>query len=216
MSQHGVIAAGHPETVRAARSVLEAGGNAFDAAIAALGAACIAEPILASLGGGGFLLAHTENNNTLYDFFVQTPGQQKPEADLDFYPIHADFGAATQEFHIGRGSIAVPGVVKGIFEIHRDLCSMPLDELLKPAIELARSGVEINPFQSYITKIISPILKATPEAQQLFSSPGRQDEIITETELFRLPELANTLENLCLEGEALFYQGEIAQQISHD
>ena len=212
----GAVAAGHAETARAAEMILQAGGNAFDASLAALATACVAEPILASLGGGGFLLAHTPSSNTLYDFFVQTPQQRRKPSDLEFYPIHADFGTATQEFHIGQGSIAVPGVVKGIFTVHKELCSMPLREIFAPAISLAKSGVRMNAFQASVFQIIAPILNATPQAHQLFASSDSPDRLVAEKELLRLPELASTLELLSEEGEAAFYHGAIAQQIAKD
>ena len=103
----GVIAAGHDKTAEAACLVMDSGGNAFDAAIAALCAACVAEPVLASLGGGGCLLAKTASGAPLlYDFFTQTPRHKRPEAEADLYPRVVDFGGATQEFHIGMGAIA--------------------------------------------------------------------------------------------------------------
>ncbi|HDN69007.1 MAG TPA: gamma-glutamyltransferase, partial [Gammaproteobacteria bacterium] len=90
---NGAVAAGHPATAEAAAWALEEGGNAFDAAMAGLCAACVAEPVLTSLGGGGFLLAHQRGGrNTLYDFFVQTPMHRRSVSELDFYPILADFG----------------------------------------------------------------------------------------------------------------------------
>ena len=112
----GAVATGHVETSEAARLLLEAGGNAFDAALGAACTACVAEPMLASLGGGGYLLAHTAGGEErVFDFFVQVPSRDHGE--MDFYPIQADFGTATQEFHIGMGSIAVPGVVAGLFAV---------------------------------------------------------------------------------------------------
>jgi gamma-glutamyltranspeptidase len=70
----GVIAAGHELTAQSGAEILRAGGNAFDAALAALATACVVEPALVSLGGGGFLLAQPEREAArLYDFFVQTP-----------------------------------------------------------------------------------------------------------------------------------------------
>ncbi|OQX43440.1 MAG: Gamma-glutamyltranspeptidase, partial [Candidatus Sedimenticola endophacoides] len=119
-NRHGIVAAGHPVTAGAAAEVLKAGGNAFDAALAAIFASCVAEPVLASLGGGGFLMAHQYSGQTqLYDFFVQTPKRKPPLEGIDFYPILADFGTAQQEFHIGLGSIATPGVIRGLFAVHR-------------------------------------------------------------------------------------------------
>jgi gamma-glutamyltranspeptidase/glutathione hydrolase len=131
----GVVAAGHEETARAAELILQQGGNAFDAVVAAHFAACVAEPVLTSLGGGGYLLAHAPSNqHFIYDFFVQTPRAKRPAIDLDFKPIHADFGTAKQEFHIGLGAIATPGTIKGLYAIHRDLCTLPMDNLLEPII----------------------------------------------------------------------------------
>ena len=83
MTHKGVVAAGHRETALAAAVILEEGGNAFDAALAGMLAACIAEPVLCSLGGGGFLLAHAPGRPgangggpVVYDFFVQTPKER--------------------------------------------------------------------------------------------------------------------------------------------
>jgi gamma-glutamyltranspeptidase/glutathione hydrolase len=124
---HHVVAAGHPRTVAAAEAILRAGGNAFDAAVAAMAAACVAEPVLASLGGGGFVLACPAHGRPrVYDFFVDTPLQRLPRKDLDFYPLLADFGTQTQEFHIGRGSIATPGYVAGMFAVQRELGRMSM------------------------------------------------------------------------------------------
>ena len=77
--RRGAVACGHPATAAAAEEMLAEGGNAFDAVLAALCAACVAEPVLASLGGGGFLLARpAEEEAVLYDFFVQTPKRRLP------------------------------------------------------------------------------------------------------------------------------------------
>ena len=107
-----IIAAGHEQTAAAAAEVISAGGNAFDGAVAALAAACVAEPVLASLGGGGFLHARPAGGEpVIYDFFVQTPRVKAATEGLDFYPIIADFGDTVQEFHIGMGAIATPGAL---------------------------------------------------------------------------------------------------------
>ena len=74
MTAKGVTAAGHPATAEAAAIILQEGGNAFDAILAAHLTACVAEPVLTSLGGGGFLVAHTAaGEDRVYDFFPQTP-----------------------------------------------------------------------------------------------------------------------------------------------
>ena len=211
----GVVAAGHPATVDAAKAVLQEGGNAFDAVVAAHFAACVAEPVLCSLAGGGFLLAHANGARPIvYDFFAQTPQQRRALTDIDFYPIVADFGTAQQEFHIGLGSVATPGTIRGLFEIHRDLCSMPMTRLVEPALELARDGVRLNNFQAYIFSIIEPIYLATPASREIFADPDTPNQIIGASKLLQQHQQADFVDVLAREGEALFYNGEIAATVS--
>ena len=79
--KHGVVAAGHPVTADAATEILREGGNAFDAVIAAMAAACVPEFVFASIGGGGFLMAFDAGSGTarVYDFFAQTPTCSHPK-----------------------------------------------------------------------------------------------------------------------------------------
>jgi len=214
----GAVAAGHAVTVEAGCEVLAAGGNAYDAAIAAFFSSCVAEPVLSSLGGGGFLLSQTAaGQHQLFDFFVQTPQHKQAFDSLDFKPIWADFGTTRQEFHIGLGAIATPGAVKGIFEVHRELATMPMSELVQPAISVARKGIRLNALQAYIFSIVSPILTASEEVAALYTSKTAGNDsgsLIGKGELFRMPDLADTLEALATEGDALFYQGELGQLIA--
>ncbi len=195
--------------------LLEEGGNAFDAALGAMCAACVCEPMLASLGGGGFLLAQPASGDAqVFDFFTQTPSVT--EGELDFYPIDADFGTATQEFHIGMGSIAVPGVVAGLFAVHAERCRLPLKKIVEPAVYLAREGVRVNALQRYLSEVLQPIIEATPTALRLASAlhaPGRLAEI---GEWIANPELGETLENLADNDSKWFYEGEPARQLVRD
>lgn len=211
----GVAASGHKETSKAARILLEEGGNAFDAALGAMCAACVCEPMLASLGGGGYLLAQKAAGEAqVFDFFTQTPSATS--GDLDFYPIDADFGTTTQEFHIGMGSIAVPGVVAGLFAVHKANCRLPLSKIVEPAVYLAREGVRINRLQKYINVVLKAIIEASPEAKAFATpmfAPGRLAEI---GEFIYNPDLANTFEALAGHGERWFYEGEPASQLVQD
>ncbi len=210
----GVVSAGHQATADAAAEILKDGGNAFDAVVAAHMTACVAEPVLTSFAGGGFLLAETASGRqTLYDFFVQTPRKIKPKSDLSFFPISADFGFAKQEFHIGPGSIATPGTVKGLFEIHRDLCSMPFSELAEYAIKLARNGLKMNAFQAGAIEITEPIYVSNEEASEIFKSQNQANKLVSENEWLKQPLLANFIEQLAEEGESFFYEGEVADKI---
>jgi gamma-glutamyltranspeptidase/glutathione hydrolase len=207
----GAVAAGHPKTAEAAIRLYELGGNAFDAVLAALAAACVVEPVLTSLGGGGFLLARREGQAPLlYDFFVQTPQRRRAEKQCDFYPVIADFGTAQQEFHIGAGAIATPGTVRGLVGSHRLLGTLPLREILAPAIDYACDGVEVNALQAYIFSIVAPIYRATPAAAALYGSGALRGE----GSVFQQPELAETLAWIAAEGDRPMYQGELAQRLT--
>lgn len=206
----GSIATGHTETTKAGQMMLEAGGNAFDAALAALCAACVAEPVLASFGGGGFLLTHqADQAPVLYDFFTQTPKQRNEKAD--FRPITADFGTATQDFHIGMGSVATPGVVKGLLTCHRDLGRLPLEVIVAPAQALARDGVRVNDMQASVFKIVEAIFMDQAPSRALYAPTGG---IAQAGALLKNPQTADFLSALCVEGDDLFYRGDIAKQLS--
>ncbi|NCF83641.1 MAG: Gamma-glutamyltranspeptidase, partial [Proteobacteria bacterium] len=213
----GVVAAGHTLTAEAAAEVLDAGGNAYDAVLAALMVACVVEPVLCSPGGGGFLLARPDSKTPrVYDFFVHTPATRQPESNLDFRPILADFGAVTQEFHIGHGTVAVPGLVRGLFDIHRDLCTLPMGDIVAQAVNHARNGVQVTPFQAYLFRVVSATFTATQACHRIFRSANDAAALVGEGEILRQPELADILETLAIEGDGLFYRGEIAAAIAND
>jgi len=219
MKSKGVIAAGHEETARAGQIILEEGGNAFDAALGAFCVACVAEPVLASLGGGGFFLAHpaaTGSHSVLYDFFAQTPRHRRPLDEVDFFPIIADFGEAQQEFHIGMGSMATPGAIKGLFQVHKDLGSMPMAKIIEPAVKLASDGVLVNQLQHYIFTIVEKIYTSNENCLKAYGAPDHSGKLVREGDLFVMPDFADTLDALAHEGEDLFYRGEIAAKLAAD
>lgn len=210
----GAVAAGHKETAQAAADILRAGGNAFDAAVAAVATACVTEPVLASLGGGGFLLARKADGPdevVLYDFFTQTPKNRRATADTEFFPVLADFGTATQEFHIGGGSCATPGMVPGLSAIQRDLCKMSPAEHFGHGIRLARGGTRINDFQSFLFEVVSAIYRDDPESLVCFGDSN--GNLAPLGALVKNPNLADTFEMLAVHGERLFTEGEIAAEI---
>ena len=164
----GVISAGDKLTAEAGAEMLKAGGNAFDAAIAATFMSFAASSSITSAGGGGFLLAHeSKSKNLLYDFFVQTPKIKREDEALDFYPVDVDFGDKTQQFHIGLGSVATPGNIAGLFEVHKDLGSLPMPEIIAPVLDRMREGIELHKQTKYQIDILKPILNASDEGKKI-------------------------------------------------
>jgi gamma-glutamyltranspeptidase / glutathione hydrolase len=207
----GAIAAGHLKTAEAGQAMFTEGGNAFDAAIAAVLASFVTEPGLTSPAGGGFLLAQTpQNHPVLFDFFTQTPQHKRPTNEIEFYPITVNFGDTEQIFHIGMGSIAVPGNIAGLLKVHQALGKLPLSVVAEPAIEYATQGIEVTPFQALSFQLLEPILTVHPESRQLFA-PG--EKLLQEGDRFHNPMLADTLTELVQEGARAFYEGEIAHRL---
>ncbi len=211
----GVIAAGHQKTAEAGIEILRNGGNAFDAAVAAIIASFVAEPGLTSAAGSGFLLAHTQaNQNILFDFFSQTPRQKRNPSEINFYPVEVDFGGAIQEFHVGLGSMAVPGNIAGIFHVHERLGRLPFKVVAEPAIHYARNGIQFNKFQYYcLTSVLKPILIDCREGRDICKLTG---EFIEPGGLSIMKEFADTLDYLAENGSREFYEGQIAHQLAKD
>lgn len=205
----GTVSAGDRLTAQAGAEMLRRGGNAFDAAVAAMLAAPMSEPILTSMGGGGFMLAYEAGvRPVLYDFFVDVPPNRAKKPD--FGPIEVDFGTTVQEFHIGTASIAVPGMIAGIDQIHKDLCSLPIEVLIEPAYRYASDGVRLNTLQADFVKLLEPILLSTDASSKLFAP---DDKLIAAGENWTNPEYADFLKFFAQEGAKPFYRGEIADRI---
>ena len=206
MAERGVVAAGHPLTAQAGADVLRAGGNAVDAALAALMTAFMTEPLLTGLGAGGYLLAAPPGGTpVLLDFMVPADTHTGERTPLDAVVI--DFGDAVQVFHIGAASCGVYGVPAGIAEAAARFGSVPLPELAAPAIAHARDGVTVNHPQALLWDILYPIASATPEARARYGKPREGDHV-------RDPELADGIWRLATEGAAPFYTGDIAVAVS--
>ncbi|PPS39578.1 gamma-glutamyltransferase [Chroococcidiopsis sp. TS-821] len=211
---HGTIAAGHHKTAEAGIEMFRLGGNAFDAATAAMLASFVTESALTSAGGSGFLLAHTnQNENILFDFFSQTPRQKRHINELNFYPIEIVYGDAAQEFHIGLGAMAVPGNIAGIFHIQQRLGRLPFKVIAEPAIHYAKTGVEVGSFQHYCLNILKQIMVSSPAGKQIYAPTG---EILQLGEKVVMRDFADTLSQLAVTGCQEFYQGEIARQLVSD
>lgn len=211
----GRIACGHPLTAEAGAQMLRQGGNAIDAAVAASFASYVCESTLTGLWGGGFALVHsaTAGRPFLFDFFVNMPGlglKKIPPKNLDFKSIFADFRGAKQEFHIGKGSVGVPGNILGLATLHKKLGALPFREVLEPAIRYAREGVVITKMQAFVLTILEAIYTHSKEGKKIFAPRGK---LLREGDRLLIPDLADRLELLGFEGPEIFYQGEVGEKL---
>jgi gamma-glutamyltranspeptidase/glutathione hydrolase len=212
VAERGAVAAGHPVTAEAGAAVLREGGNAVDAAVAAVMTSCVTESPLTGLGAGGYMLVHGGGEATVLDFFVAAPGAVGRERRAELVPIGVHFTSeSSQIFHVGAASVGVPGVPAGLEEATRRFGTVPLAELAAPAAALARDGLAITAEQAYFVAILEPILTNYEEAREIYAPGGA---LLGEGDLFRFGELGDALELLGAEGSRPFYSGEIAAAIS--
>ncbi|MDX6641480.1 MAG: gamma-glutamyltranspeptidase / glutathione hydrolase, partial [Solirubrobacteraceae bacterium] len=210
MSSRGICAAGHPLTAEAGARVLREGGNAVDAAIAAMLTSWVAEPLLTGPGAGGYLLvAGADTEPVLLDFFVEAPSGD-PAARGDLLAVDVSFGDASQVFHVGAATCGPYGTPAGVVAAAERWGTVPLDQLAAPAAHLARTGVPVNRQQAYIFEILAGIIASDPTAMAEFAPDGR---VLREGEAFRSEALAGTIDRLGAEGAAPFYTGDIAAAI---
>jgi gamma-glutamyltranspeptidase / glutathione hydrolase len=206
----GVVAAGHPLTAKAGAAVLREGGNAVDAAVAAMLTSFVAEPLLTGLGAGGHMIVATAEEKVLLDFFVEAPRRPDDGSAAELDAVDVSFGDAVQVFYIGPASCGIYGMPAGVCAAAKRWGTMPLPALAAPAAKLAREGVALNAQQAYIAKILGELLCSTPQCAALWA-PGGQP--LREGDVLRDPDLAEAIERLGAEGAAPFYRGDIAAAV---
>jgi gamma-glutamyltranspeptidase / glutathione hydrolase len=212
MGSRGVVAAGHPLTAEAGARVLREGGNAVDAAVAAVLTSFVTESPLTGLGAGGYMVVHAGGENVVLDFFVAVPGIDGDERRAELVPVPVYFTPESpQVFHIGAASCGVPGTPAGLEAALRRFGSVPLAELTARAARLAREGHPVNSEQAYFLSILAPILTHTPEGAAVYAPGG---DLLGEGDRFVFAELGDGLERLGAEGSAPYYRGEVATAIS--
>ncbi len=181
----GAVAAGNPHTTEAGAWALREGGNAVDAVVAAALAGFVAEGPLSGPAGGGFLLVRdADAEATMLDCFFAVPSHSPRPME----EVVIDFGdASTQVFHIGDGSVAVPGLVAGLAQAHAEHGRLPWQAVFTPALELARTGVEMSGPQRVLLEILAPILERTAAGRKIYGRHDRAEtaEMVPGLELLR-------------------------------
>jgi gamma-glutamyltranspeptidase/glutathione hydrolase len=209
----GVVAAGHPLTAEAGADVLRVGGNAVDAAVAAVLMSFVCEAPLTGPGAGGFMVVHARGENHLLDFFVAAPGLgEEDRRPGELVPIDIRFSEdAIQRFNIGPASCGAYGTTLGLAETLRRFGTASLADLTAAPARAAREGVAVVPMQAFLYQVLGPIVTSTPECAAMYAPEGR---LLEEGETFRAPELGDLLERLGAEGPGFLYTGDVAAAVS--
>ncbi len=200
-SASGVVVAAHPLATWAGARVLQLGGNAADAAVAAGFAVSVVRPSMNSIGGRNQILLRTSDGEVFgIDGTTQVPEGYDPET-----APHASYGYAT---------IGVPGALAGLLRLHREHGSLPLDTVMAPAIEYAEQGFRLLPVQALFHAESASQIAESEGARIYYLKPDSTP--FRAGELLRQPDLARTLRRIAAGGADVFYRGEIAQAIAAD
>jgi gamma-glutamyltranspeptidase / glutathione hydrolase len=190
------VAAGHPATADAGIEILEDGGNAADAAVAASLASCVAETVMTGLLGGGHAAVVWDGTVRMLDFFVAVPGLGADRRDVELEHLEVPFGTELVHYAVGIGSCGVPGVLPGLDELWRVHGSLPWRRLVEPALRLARDGVEMLPAHAACLAMLAPVMTMR-EGGRIYSPRGR---LLETGDRLEQPGLVAALELVADEG----------------
>jgi gamma-glutamyltranspeptidase / glutathione hydrolase len=167
------VAGGHPATVAAGIEVLEEGGTAADAAVAAALASCVAETVMTGLLGGGHAIyfdAAVGSARNL-DCFVAVPGLGAKPREAELIHLEVPFGAELVHYAVGPASCAVPGLPAGLVALSQEHGTLPWSRLVEPALRLARSGVDFPPAHAACLAMLAPVMTMN-EGAAIYSPGG--------------------------------------------
>lgn len=211
-------AAGTPYAAEAAAEVYDSGGNAADAAVAAAAAVSVTEPLMSSIGGGGFALVRPPAGEAeLIDYYDAMPGKGLPASAFGAggHPLSVvlKYGAGVNST-VGAASAAVPGALRGWDTLLRRYGTLPLREVLAPAVRLARNGFRLCKTSGFWFEVAEEVLSLTPETRKNFFTGEDGGRVYREGEALSFPDLAATFEAVGEEGVELFYTGELGRELS--
>ncbi len=207
-AHRGMVVSSERHATQAGLRVLEAGGNAVDAAVAVGFALAVTHSSAGNIGGGGFMLLRlADGRATFIDFRERAPQAASRNMYLDAH------GKATADSTIGYRASGVPGTVRGFEYAARKYGREPWAELVRPARELALNGFALSYEQAESLREAAPRLSRFPESKRIFL---RSDRFYEAGETFAQPELARTLERIERLGAADFYEGETARLLAAD
>jgi gamma-glutamyltranspeptidase/glutathione hydrolase len=203
-----IVSTSHPYAAQAGLKIIQQGGNAIDAAIAAAAALMIVEPVSNGLGSDCFAIVW--DGEKLHG--LNSSGVSPSKWSLDYFgqKYGKDANGFVNRPVRGWDSITVPGALAGWEALHQRFGILPLADILQPAIEIAKRGHAVAPIVAHKWAAAIPELKDQPGFAKAFMPHGRAPQV---GEMFYFPQVAKTFERIAKEGIRDFYEGEIAKAI---
>ena len=205
------VAAGHPATAEAGAEILEDGGSAADAVVAACLASCVAETVMTGLLGGGHAIHFDAASGQAanLDCFVAVPGLGREGEPVALLELEVPFGTELVHYAVGIGSCGVPGVPAGLDALWQAHGRLPWARLVEPALRLARGAVPMPAAHASCLVMLEPVMTMN-EGAGIYSPGG---ELLGEGDLLRQPGLVAALEALVEEGPRSVYEGTIGRAL---
>ncbi|MFZ2085224.1 MAG: gamma-glutamyltransferase [Candidatus Sulfotelmatobacter sp.] len=203
-AQHGIVVSVHELASRAGVEIMQAGGNAVDAAVATGFALAVVHPAAGNIGGGGFMLVRMADGKTHFlDYREKAPAAAKADMYLD-----AQGNVIENASAIGYKAIGVPGSVAGMVYAEQEFGKLTLKQVMAPAIRLAREGYPLSWGEA--RDLHDKYLTQFAESRRIFQRDGNYYQ---PGEIFRQPDLARTLERIAAKPDD-FYHGRLAGELA--
>lgn len=206
-AENGMVVTSHYLASRVGNEILKQGGNAIDATVATAFALAVTLPSAGNLGGGGFIVYHgNDGTQTTFNFREKAP----LAATRDMF-LGPDGKVKDNSNHEGLLSVGVPGTVAGLFKAHQQMGKLPWATLIAPSIELAENGFPSTYYMNWFVEWVKNNKEKYPSTAKVFLKNGT--EIYKPGEIWKQPELAETLRRIQAGGRDGFYKGKTAQLI---
>jgi len=204
VAEHGMVSSVHELASRAGVEMMQAGGNAVDAAVATGFALAVVHPSAGNLGGGGFMLIRTKDGETHFVDFRETA---PAKATANMYQ-DAQGNVIPKMSTVGYKAVGVPGSVKGLVYAEQHFGKLGLKRVIEPAIRLARDGYALS-WSDAVSMTQNPELAQFPDSKRIFQNDGKGWH---QHDIFKQPELARTLERIAAAPDD-FYTGKMAHEL---
>lgn len=208
IARSGMVVSQETYASKAGREILQMGGNAVDAAVATGFALAVTHPQAGNLGGGGFMMIYLREEDRVIalDYREMAPAAAHRDMFLD-----EEGNVDNQRVRFTLKASGVPGTVMGLTKALEKYGTLPLDVVMAPAIRLAEEGFEMTWELNESLGRYAKRLKADPESAKNYFKPD--GSLYEAGEVFRQPDLANTLKTIAAKGAKGFYEGPVADKL---